>query len=207
MAVEKTAPSKKFISGKRIKYGLLLLSVSLLFFVWCNYYVNSFASGFLYDNPSTIPSFKYGMILGTSRNFNKTDRNTYYQNRINAAFVLYKKRKIRKIILSGTSEKFYNEPATIRKDLLRLGIPDSALILDSTGFHTLQSVNFLVREKIDSVIFISQNSQNQRAVFLARKKGIVASGYAAPDPLAEGLRNKAREFFAKGKTVWDWWVN
>ena len=60
-------------------------------------------------------------------------------------------KKIKKIILSGTSEKYYSEPKTIRKDLITLGIPDSALILDTLGIHTLQSVQFLEKNKIDLI--------------------------------------------------------
>ena len=92
----------------------------------------------LFRYPRIPPEFlsgssKFGLIPGTSKYFAKNDRNTFYQSRVNAAFLLYKMQKIKKIIVSGTSEKFYDEPKQLRADLKKMGIPDSAIVSDATG--------------------------------------------------------------------------
>lgn len=191
---------------KFFRYALLLLLSACVICFSCNWYVNSFSGPFIRDEIGKLPAIRYGLLPGTSKYFARNDRNTFYQSRINAAFLLYKFKKVKKIIVSGTAEKYYNEPRQLRADLRKLGIPDSNIVSDTGGIHTLQSVEFLHKMNADSVIVISQQSQVQRAVFLARKSGIAAFGYAAPDPIEEHNRVRLREFFAKVKTVWDSWT-
>lgn len=190
---------------KLLMRAVILLFSFLLVICSCNWYVNSSADAFIYDRLSELPEGKYGLLLGTSKYFSKNDKNTFYQSRINAAFLLYKKRKVRKFIISGSAEKYYNEPKQIAKDLVKLGIPDSILITDTNGNNTLQSVNFLKRIHADSITVISQRSQVQRAIFLASRSGIHAIAYPASDPVADNYRIRVREFFAKAKAVWDSW--
>ena len=116
-----------------------------------------------------------------------------------------KMKKVKKIIVSGTSEKFYDEPKQLRADLKNMGIPDSVIISDSSGIHTLESVQFLERTNTDSVIIVSQYAHLQRAVFLACKSGIKAYGYAAPDPIEDHRKVRMREYLAKVKAVIDSW--
>lgn len=192
-----------------IKKWLLRLAVmGCVFFLLsfsCNWYVDSSSSKYISNEIKDIPFNEYGLLPGTSKYFAKNDKNTFYQARINAAFLLYKFKKVNKIIVSGTAEKYYNEPKQLRADLRKLGIPDSVIISDTNGIHTLQSINFLKAMNVDSVTIISQFSHLQRAVFLGRKAHVTAYGYIAADPVEENKRVTIREYFAKIKAVWDSW--
>lgn len=194
----------RFYKKVLLSGGSAVLALLLFTFV-CNKYVERYSNDFIQDDLSHVPSLKFGLLPGTSKYFAKNDKNTFYQSRLNAAFLLYKFRKVQRIVVSGTSEKFYDEPRQLRSDLKKMGIPDSAIIIDASGVHTLESIQFLKRMETDSVIIISQHDHLQRAVFLARKSGIEAYGYAAPDPVEEHRKVKLREYFAKVKAVIDVW--
>ncbi len=45
------------------------------------------------------------------------------------------------LLLSGdNAQHSYNEPNTMRKDLIKAGIPASRIVMDFAGFRTLDSV-------------------------------------------------------------------
>ena len=60
----------------------------------------------------------------------------------------------------------------------------------------------------DSVTIISQPFHNERAVYLASKKGIAAIGFNARDVAANaGIKVKLREKLARVKVFIDGWMN
>ncbi|NHX34625.1 DUF218 domain-containing protein, partial [Escherichia coli] len=77
----------------------------------------------------------------------------------------------------------YNEPINMRKDLIKEGVPASKIVLDFAGFRTLDSV---VRTKkvfdTDNFTIITQRFHCERAVFIAKHKGIDAQCLAVPTP-------------------------
>ncbi|UPT67539.1 MAG: YdcF family protein [Sphingobacteriales bacterium JAD_PAG50586_3] len=84
-------------------------------------------------------------------------------------------------------------------------MPDSCITMDFAGFRTLDSV---VRcQKVfgqSRFTVISQQFHNQRAVFLARQKGLNAIGYNAKDVHTSlTLRTRVREPLARLKAVID----
>ena len=82
----------------------------------------------------------------------------------------------------------------------------SAIVLDYAGFRTYDS---MVRAyKVfgqRSFTVISQYWHNERAVYIARKKGMNAIAFNAQDVSYRRsyLKNHARESLAKVKVVWD----
>jgi SanA protein len=85
-----------------------------------------------------------------------------YQYRIDAAVKLFKAGKIKFILISGdNSKEHYNEPESMKNDLLAAGIPASNIVLDYAGFRTLDS---LLRCKIvfgtTDITIISQGFHN-----------------------------------------------
>jgi SanA protein len=96
----------------------------------------------------------------------------------------------------------------MKKALIEKGIPDSAITLDYAGFRTLDSV---VRCKWvfgqDDVIIVSQEFQNERALFIAEHFGINAVAFNAQDvPSRYSIRTSIREYFARVKAVMDIYV-
>jgi SanA protein len=195
----------KFLK-KVYKPVLIILAVFLLLTWWANYKIESTTRPFITDNPANLPACKTALLLGTSKVLKHQQINEYFYRRISAAVDLYKSGKIKYIIVSGdNSIDIYNEPADMKKDLIKNGVPDSVIYLDYAGFRTFDSV---VRAKEvfgqDSVIMVSQEFHNQRAVFIAQKIGMVAYGYNAEDVDANiGFKTRFREFFARAKVFWD----
>ena len=169
---------------------LTLIIVCVLFVVsvtWVNVTVTKTGNKFCYGSIDSIPHNHCGLVLGTSKYLWNGKRNLYYTNRIIAAVELYNCDKIDYIIVSGDNRaRNYNEPITMYNDLVAAGIPRRKIILDYAGFRTLDSV---VRGKEvfgqNQFTIISQLFHNQRAIYIARQKGIEAIAYNAGDEAGE----------------------
>ncbi|MEX2350223.1 MAG: ElyC/SanA/YdcF family protein [Flavobacteriaceae bacterium] len=181
---------------------VLLVSVILI----SNAIISSFAGDKIYNDVSSIPENKVGLVLGTSKYIKKGKINLYYRHRIDAAAELYHSGKIAFILVSGDNRyASYNEPQTFKNDLVKKGIPEEKIFLDYAGFRTLDS---MVRAKEvfgqESITVISQQFHNERAIYLAEKRGIKAIGFNAKDVnLRSGIKVKTREYFARVKVFSD----
>lgn len=160
----------------------------------------------LYTSVEEIPHNKAGLLLGTSRMLRDGRPNTYFFNRIDAAVALFEAGKIDYIIVSGDNRHAsYNEPRDMRNELIARGIPAKRVYMDFAGFRTLDSV---IRCHAvfgqSSFTIISQRFHNQRAIFIARKRGLDAIAFNASDVDAyRGFKTMLREKFARVKAVID----
>jgi len=149
---------------------LLLVLIGVIFSV--DYWVANETKHQLYSDINKIPKNKVGLLLGTAKFSNKNEINTFYQYRIDAAVALFKAGKIDYILVSGdNSTKYYNEPVTMRKDLIARGIPANRIFLDYAGLRTLDSI-LRCRDIFgeDHITIISQQFHNERALFIATIK-------------------------------------
>ena len=190
---------------KRIFYsGVALLLLVLLL----NYKVKNDVKESMYDNITETPSKKVGLLLGTAKYVKGGWINLYYTHRITAAVELYKAGKIEYILISGDNgRESYDEPTLMKEDLMAAGIPESAIYLDYAGFRTLDSVVRCKRifGELD-ILVISQQFHNERAVYIARAKGMQAIGYNAQDVNAKyGFKTRIREYLARTKMFLDLW--
>jgi SanA protein len=173
---------------------------------FANYEVSRYSKPFISYSIDDIPECKTALVLGTSKYLRKGTKNDFFFHRIHAAVYLFKRGKVKFLILSGdNSKEYYNEPALMRKELLRYGIPDSVMFADYAGFRTFDS---MVRAKEifgqNKFIVVSQRFHNERAIFIGREKGMEVYGFNAPD-VAEYKQFKTlfREFFARTKVILD----
>lgn len=191
---------------KLVRLGLVLFLIPLSALLTCNYLINSFAEGKTYSSIALIPKNKVGLILGTSKRLIGGASNPYYENRILATVTLYEADKIDFVLVSGDNGSiYYNEPTTMKKDLVAKGIPENHIFLDYAGFRTLDS---MVRAKevfgLTEVTVISQKFHNERAIYIAEKKGLKAIGFNATDiSIESGMRVQLREYFARVKVFLD----
>ncbi|MFT4832834.1 MAG: SanA protein [Psychroserpens sp.] len=189
-----------------IRIILLLVSTLILVLFISTFAIQFFTSGKTFYTLKNIPKNKVGLILGTSNRLISGKPNPYYHNRISATVRLYNAGKIEYILVSGDNATlYYNEPYTIKKDLIKAGIPEEKIFLDYAGFRTLDS---MVRAKyvfgLDSVTVISQKFHNERAIFLAERKGLHAIGFNAEDITgSDGIKVQLREYFARVKVFID----
>ncbi len=189
-----------------LKIGGLLFGILLLFVFLSNYLIERNSYGKLFTSVDEIPKNRVGLVLGTAKTLQNGQVNLYYKYRIEAAISLYKSGKITHVIVSGdNSTKTYDEPTDFKNDLIAGGVPESHIYLDYAGFRTLDSV---VRAKEifgqNSVIIISQEFHNERAIYLAENFGINAVGFNAKDVSGRyGLKVQLREYLARTKVFVD----
>jgi SanA protein len=189
---------------------LVLIILPLAAILICDYLVESGANGKTYNDITKIPKNRVGLVLGTSSKLIKGGHNPYYTNRINATIALFRAGKIDFVLVSGdNATQYYNEPNTFKKDLIAGGIPEDKIFLDYAGFRTLDS---MMRAKVvfglDSVTVISQKFQNERAIYIAEKKGLNAIGFNATDITGtQGFKVQLREYFARVKVFVDLLLN
>jgi SanA protein len=160
-----------------------IITLFFIFTIWINISVTILGNKYSYDSIENIPHNHCALVLGTSKYLMGGKPNMYYLYRIQAATYLYFYRKVDYIIVSGDNRnKNYNEPIRMYNDLVEAGIPKERIILDYAGFRTLDSV---IRGKEifgqSQFTIVSQPFHSQRAIYIARKKGIEAIAYNAED--------------------------
>lgn len=187
-------------------FTLIMCSLFVIFVTWINVTITKTGNNYSYSSIDSIPHNHCALVLGTSKYLWNGKRNLYYTNRIKAAVELYNHNKVDYIIVSGDNRnRNYNEPITMYNDLIAAGIPNKKIVLDYAGFRTLDSV---VRGKEvfgqDKFTIVSQLFHNQRAIFIARNKGIEAIAFNAGDD-SENLAFKVqmREIAARVLVVFD----
>ena len=195
-------PKKKH---RIIKGFLLLLFLCLMGVGYANYAVVTASKDKIYDDIDAVPHRQVALLLGTNPITKTGNRSTYYYNRILAAAQLYQAGKYDRIILSGAADETgYDKPEAMREDLKQLGVPDSIIMLDKEGFRTINSIE---RAKevfhVDTMLIISQDFHNRRAIYQSQHYGIDAIGFNAADSPFRSSRykNHLREYFARVKAV------
>jgi SanA protein len=190
-----------------LKFTLIF---TLALMVWVNYKVYKVSSEYIKDNIDELPSSSCALLLGTSKELKDGRKNLYFVYRINSCVDLYRSGKIKNVLISGdNSRDDYNEPEEMKRELMRLGIPEQRIYLDYAGFDTYDSV--IRAWKIfgqSEFIVVSQKFHNQRAVYIARENGINAYGLNAQDVhKMNGVKTKIREYFACVKAYFDVFLN
>lgn len=191
-----------------MKIRLLMLRLGLwgamactVIAVVCDAIVRLRAGGRCFDDAERVPHNKMGLVLGTSPLAPDGGANMYFVYRVEAAARLYKMGKVDWLLLSGDrSGEDYDEPQAMRDALIAHGVPVESIVLDKSGFRTLNSI--VHTNKVygqSSVTIISQRFHNQRAVFLALCNGVDAVAYNAEDVVKwnKYLKIHGREYLAR----------
>ena len=172
--------SKTNKTRKRAFWALVTIMVAGLAVVaGCELAVCSAAKGRVYSDVDEIPHREVGLLLGTSPKGRRGGVNSFYYHRIDAAVALYEAGKVDRFIISGAKKSpNYDEPQAMREALTVRGVPDSILVLDGQGFHTVESS---VRAKevfgVDTLTIISQEFHNRRSLYMAKRNDMDAIAY------------------------------
>jgi len=163
-----------------IPFTLFILTVTFT----CSYLVEKNAYGKTYDDVFEIPYNRVGLLLGTCKTMDDhVTVNPFWKYRVEAAYALWKAKKIDRILISGDNGWHgYNEPEDFKDTFIAMGIPDSCMVCDYAGFRTHDSV--IRCKKIfgqKKVTLISQQFHNERALYIARQYGLDAIGFNASD--------------------------
>lgn len=185
-----------------------MIAVSM---VVCDRVVGHAAKDRLFHAVEEVPHRKVGLVLGTSpiSTWNGR-RNYYFDHRIKAAAELYNSGKVDWLVVSGgdyrKTENGYDEPVAMRDSLIKQGVDSIRIVLDYDGTRTLNSIAKM-RDvyRLDSIVIISQEYHNERALYQAKHLGIDAIEYNAKTPgrRTSWWRNRGREVLARVKLFID----
>jgi SanA protein len=196
-----------FFNSRLKRWCFLWLPVStLLLIAACNSWIENSTKQQIYSSIIDVPARNVALVLGASPRTPLGATNLYFRYRMEAAAELYLAKKVKHILVSGDNHiAGYDESTAMKQALISLGVPDSCITLDFAGFRTLDSV---VRCKAvfgqSSVIIVSQEFHNQRALFIANNHQLDAVAYNAKDvPANYSLKTQLREYFARVSAVID----
>jgi sanA protein len=195
---------------RQILYSsIAILAILVIIVALCNISVDRNAEGRTFSNINDVPTMQTALLLGTNPKTRDGKRpSSFYLARINATAELYKHGKFRQLIISGDKREGYDEPQTMRHDLIERGVPDSIIMMDGQGYRTLLSLrNSKQYFGVHDMIIISQKWHNERSIFLADKMNIKAVGYNADDVRhPRAIWTHIRELLARVKLFIDLYV-
>lgn len=190
-------------------FSITILVILAIIVALCNISVDRNAEGRTFSNINDVPTMQTALLLGTNPKTRDGKRpSSFYLARINATAELYKHGKFRQLIISGDKREGYDEPQTMRHDLIERGVPDSIIMMDGQGYRTLLSLrNSKQYFGVHDMIIISQKWHNERSIFLADKMNIKAVGYNADDVRhPRAIWTHIRELLARVKLFIDLYV-
>ena len=159
------------------------------------------AKGRIFRSVEDVPKNDVALVLGTAKKTPKGSANLHFNQRIDAAVALYRSGKVRHLLVSGDNHiAGYDEPTDMSDALIAAGVPTNAITCDYAGFRTLDSV---VRAKqvfgLTRCTIVSEEFHCPRALWIARRHGLDAVAFAAPDLKSARwtLRVKSREYLAR----------
>jgi len=170
---------------KRLIYGLIIIiALVVLTALGLDRWMSWKTAPYIYDDLKALPHRQVGVVLGTAKYYRTGVINQYYLYRMQGAINAYNSGKVSYLLLSGdNAQQSYNEPMTMRRDLIAAGVAPSDIVLDYAGFRTLDSI-VRTRKVFDTndFIIITQRFHCERALFIALHMGIQAQCYAVPSP-------------------------
>ncbi|MGV3345085.1 outer membrane permeability protein SanA [Enterobacteriaceae bacterium LUAb1] len=170
---------------KRLIYSLFLfIALTSVTALGLDRWISWKTAPYIYDKLQALPHRQVGVVLGTSKYYRTGTLNQYYLYRIQGAKNAYNSGKINYLLLSGDNAlQSYNEPQTMRRDLIAADVDPADIVLDYAGFRTLDSI---VRTRkvfgTNDFTIITQRFHCERALFIALHMGIQAQCYAVPSP-------------------------
>jgi SanA protein len=128
-------------------------------------------------------------------------------DRVHEAAALWRAGKVDRVLVSGDHHTWaYDEPDTMRKALVRDGVPPGAVFEDHAGFDTWATMErargiFDVR----SAVVVTQGFHMPRALYLADAAGIDASGLTSDlhSYGVQGVKSDVREVLSRVKAIAD----
>lgn len=160
--------------------GSIFLSVILAVIFSIQVLITKTSQASIYHYSQQVPTEQVALILG-ARVYADGGLSQMTQDRADTAIDLYNSHKVQRILVSGDhGQKRYDEVNTIKKYLLKKGIPPEDLFLDHAGFDTYDSI-YRARDifHVQSMIIISQDFHLPRAVYIAKSLHVNAIGVIA----------------------------
>ncbi len=127
-----------------------------------------------------VPAHRVAIVFGAGLRRDGTPT-LVLRDRVQTAASLYFAGKVEKLLMSGDNRfVYYNEPESMRRYALSLGVPDDAIVLDYAGRRTYDTC-YRARHifGLKSAILVTQGFHLPRALFLCNRLGVTAVGVPA----------------------------
>jgi SanA protein len=150
------------------------------------------------ENFESMDSYTVAIVPGAAV-YGKTP-SSVLEDRLNCAVMLYDKKKVKKILLSGDNgTKTYNELTPMLNYMLKRNVKREDIFMDYSGFRTYDT---LFRAKyiydIKDAVIVTQKFHLPRAIYIAQSLNIkVASMESDLRDYKDVIKNRTREFFAR----------
>jgi len=194
---------------QNIKAIILLALLGALGLFSINIYMKKYAGSFIYDNTKEVPGGYTALVLGALVHDDGAP-SQILEDRLLTALDLYHEGKIARFLLSGDHGRVtYDEVNHMKEYLLKQGVDTADIFLDHAGFDTYNSV---VRAheifEVNDMVIVTQEFHLSRAVYIARKKGLNATGVIADRHSYPAMvRFKVRESMAMVKAFFEVLIN
>lgn len=187
----------------------LIIIFIILSFVFINFRIISFAEKYIYTEMEQVPS-KYTSIVPGAAVYGNKSISFVLRDRIEGAMALIESGKSQRFLVSGDhGTKEYDEVNASRKYVLKMhNIDESIIFMDHAGFSTYETM-YRARDVfcVKDCCIVTQKFHIYRAIYIARKLGLDAVGFVAPEinRFSEKTRLawEIRESFARVKAFFN----
>ena len=157
-------------------------------------------------DPARAPHAEVALVLGASV-FDDGTPTDALADRLAAGAALYRDGRVTRVLVSGErSTAAFDQVDVMRRELVRMGVPDREIFTDHGGFDTWDS---MVRARkvyeVRSAVVVTQGWHMPRALWLGKRAGLKVHGLVA-DPIHAGEHEGSftvSEIFARVKAVID----
>lgn len=189
---------------KYFKIILYLAIIGLVAIVSVNYYVKSSTKKHIYYSIKKFPRNDVGIIFGAGINGDQPSK--YLKDRLDAGILLYKAKRINKILLSGDNgREEYDELTVMKNYCFNNGVDTTKIFIDYAGFDTYSTM-YRAKHifKIKKATLISQEYHLNRAIYIGNSLGIKSVGFSANKGEYRGYKYVTfREYLSTFKSFFD----
>lgn len=185
----------------------IFTGLCLLIVLSIPFYVKYKTQDYIFANLENVTNKDFAIVLGAAI-VNNHQPGIFLKYRLDDVITLYETGKIKKIIISGDNGvNDHDEISVMNNYLLKNGVPQEIIFGDYAGFDTYSTMERADKVfDIKNAIIVSQGFHLPRAIYIARTKGIDATGYATKQSFGK-VRYFLREYFATIKSFFDCLVN
>lgn len=189
---------------KYFKILLYLAIIGLVAIISVNYYITTSTKKHVNYSLKKFPKNDVGIIFGAGINGDQPSK--YLKDRLDAGILLYKSKRINKILLSGDNGRDeYDELTVMKNYCFRNGVDTTKIFIDYAGFDTYSTM-YRAKHifKIKKATLISQEYHLNRAIYIGQKLGIKSVGYSANNGEYHGYKYVCfREYLSRFKSFFD----
>lgn len=164
---------------KYFRIFLYLVIIGLLAIVSINYYLTSSTKTKIYYSVKKFPKNDVGIIFGAGINGDQPSK--YLKDRLDAGIMLWKAKRINKILLSGDNgREEYDELTVMKNYCYDHGVDTTKIFIDYAGFDTYSTM-YRAKHifKIKRATLISQKYHLNRAIYIGNQLGVKSVGFSA----------------------------